>query len=281
HGEFLQEHQERDIIVGLASFPANGSDVEGLIEKAEEAVGRARSASTAKHVVAYEMATTTAPTPPPPPSVPPPVPQETARELPPPVEAKVPVSSPAPAPSLGIERSLEPIIVPETIAPPTMKSEARSNPTAAMSMEEAGRAADEAAARERERRASGTVMPRRLLLTVSDAARMTQINSLIRSAGYEARAAFDGQQALHLLRIESPDLLLLDYELQGIDGVETIRRLRKQNGGRLSLPVIMILSTENERARAEALELGAHSVHLTPYDPAELLASVRQAGSAE
>ena len=56
-------------------------------------------------------------------------------------------------------------------------------------------------------------MPRRLLLTVSDAARMAQLNSLIRSAGYEARAAFDGQQALDLLRIERPDLLLLDYEL--------------------------------------------------------------------
>lgn len=124
-------------------------------------------------------------------------------------------------------------------------------------------------------------MPRRLLLTISDSTRMAQVNSLIRSAGYEARAAFDGQQALHLLRIERPDLLLLDYELQGIDGVETMRRLRKQSGGRLSLPVVMLLSTNNESARREALELGAHSVFVTPYDPAALLKSVRVAGSVE
>ena len=124
-------------------------------------------------------------------------------------------------------------------------------------------------------------MPRRLLLTISDAARMTQLNSLIRSAGYEARAAFNGQQALDLLRIERQDLLLLDYDLQGIDGVETIRRLRKQSGGRLSLPVIMLISADNEGARREALELGARLVLQTPYDPAELLASLRLAGSVE
>jgi CheY-like chemotaxis protein len=110
---------------------------------------------------------------------------------------------------------------------------------------------------------------------------MTQINSLIRSAGYEARAAFDGQQALHLLRIERPDLLLLDYDLQGIDGLETIRRLRKQNGGRLSLPVVMLLPAGQDQARREALKLGAHSVHTTPYDPVELLRSLRLAGNAE
>jgi hypothetical protein len=55
-----------------------------------------------------------------------------------------------------------------------------------------GRSAAEAAARERERRAAGEPMPRRLLLTVSDPARMAQINLLLRSAAYEVRAAFDG-----------------------------------------------------------------------------------------
>jgi two-component system alkaline phosphatase synthesis response regulator PhoP len=110
---------------------------------------------------------------------------------------------------------------------------------------------------------------------------MAQLNSLIRSAGYEARAAFDGQQALDLLRIERPDLLLLDYELHGINGVEMLRRLRKQNGGRLPLAVVMLLSPDNESARLEALELGARRIVPTPYDPVDLLASVRLAGSAE
>ena len=114
---------------------------------------------------------------------------------------------------------------------------------------ESTRLASEAAAHERERRARGAIMPRRLLLTVSNAARMTQLNSLVRAAGYEARAAFDGQQALELLRIERPDLLLLDYELHGINGVETLRRLRQQSGGRVTLPVVMLLPQEMEGSR--------------------------------
>lgn len=139
----------------------------------------------------------------------------------------------------------------------------------------------EAAARELERRASGAIMPRRLLLTISNPARMIQVNSLVRAAGYEARAAFDAKQALDLLRIERPDLLLLDYELEGMDGLEMLRRLRKQNGGRLSLPVVMLLAEGSERERDEALELGAHSVVMMPYDPALMLDRVREAGKLD
>jgi two-component system alkaline phosphatase synthesis response regulator PhoP len=144
-----------------------------------------------------------------------------------------------------------------------------------------GSLASEAAAEERERRSRGAIMPRRLLLTVSDATRMTQLNSLVRAAGYEARAAFDGQQALELLRIERPDLLLLDYELNGINGMETLRRLKQQSGGHVTLPVLLLLPSEMESARREALELGATSVITTPYEPANLLASVRQAAHVE
>jgi CheY-like chemotaxis protein len=146
---------------------------------------------------------------------------------------------------------------------------------------ESARLASEAAAQERGLRAGGAIMPRRLLLTISNASLMAQLNSLVRAAGYEARAAFDGQQALDLLRIERPDLLLLDYELHGINGVETLRRLSQQSGGRVTLPVVLLLPSEMESARREALELGAQSVITTPYDPANLLESVRLAARVE
>ena len=169
-----------------------------------------------------------------------------------------------------LDDALDPVVAP----PPVRKGSVQTNGA------EAVRAA-EAAARERERRARGTIMPRRLLLTVSDAARMAQLNSLIRSAGYEARAAFGGQQALDLLRIERPDLLLLDFELQGIDGLETLRRLRKQNGGRLSLPVVLLLPEKFETVRQEALALGTRGIVSMPYDPVDLLDTVRAAGTME
>ncbi len=284
HREFIEEYPEHDLVAGLASFPAHGGDVETLIEKAERAVNVARADASAPRVVAYDANMDT--------RLPPaPLAHRESPRRPPEVEERqtttTPQETPAPAPAAEAVQS-ERRVTEEPQQPPEIQvtqeeyppQEAQPARSAQPSEEDAARAA-EAAASERERRASGAVMPRRLLLTISDAARMAQVNSLIRSAGYEARAAFDGQQALHLLRIERPDLLLLDYDLQGIDGLETIRRLRKQNGGRLSLPVVMLLPAGQEQARREALKLGAHSVHTTNYDPVELLRSLRLAGSAE
>lgn len=292
HREFIEEYPEHDLVAGVASFPAHGGDVETLIEKAERAVAVARTEGSTMRVVAYDANMETRL--PPVPLTSREVPQRRPQEI---EEVKATTAQPTPAPVAAAEprekeEPVKPAVeeAPAQEAQPTQETQATQEPQpsretqpikgAQLSEEEAARAA-EAAASERERRASGAVMPRRLLLTISDAARMAQVNSLIRSAGYEARAAFDGQQALHLLRIERPDLLLLDYDLQGIDGLETIRRLRKQNGGRLSLPVVMLLPAGQDQARREALKLGAHSVHVTPYDPAELLRSVRLAGSVE
>jgi DNA-binding response OmpR family regulator/GGDEF domain-containing protein len=271
HREFLEEHPERDLVAGLASFPVHGADVETLIERAERAVSAARTDASAGHVIAYEAKEETQEEPAPS------ISQEPKRELREPEKIEAPASDAAQATASSGESSAE---MKET-KPPEQPTASEQRDNARSNESDGARATEAAASAERERRASGAVMPRRLLLTISDSARMAQVNSLIRSAGYEARAAFDGQQALHLLRIERPDLLLLDYELQGIDGVETIRRLRKQGGGRLSLPVVMLIPSGNERARREALELGAHSVLVTPYDPAALLQSVRVAGSVE
>jgi len=293
HREFTEDYPEHDLVAGVASFPAHGGDVETLIEKAERAVAVARAEGSTTRVVAYDANMDVRL--PPAPLASREVPQRRPQEV---EEVKAPTPQAAPAPVVSAAEPGEMEAAEEPAAAEELRREAQpakeieaaqeTEPSreaqpakAAQSSEEDAARAAEAAASERERRASGAVMPRRLLLTISDSARMAQVNSLIRSAGYEARAAFDGQQALHLLRIERPDLLLLDYDLQGIDGVETIRRLRKQNGGRLSLPVVMLLPAGQEQARREALKLGAHSVHVTPYDPVELLRSVRLAGTVE
>ena len=135
-----------------------------------------------------------------------------------------------------------------------------------------------AAARERELRASGAVMPTRLLLAIANPARLAQINSLIRAAGYEARAAFDGHRALDLMRLEPPDLVLLDSDLPDMSGIEVLRLLRHR-GDQCAVPVILLLAAFSEGARREALDLGARHVVALPCDPAELLASIRVAGS--
>ena len=119
-----------------------------------------------------------------------------------------------------------------------------------------------------ERRAGGKL--RRLMLVVSDAARMAQVNLLMRGAGYEVRAAFDGQHALNLLRIDRPDLLVVDYELHGMDGIEMLKRLAKQSGANMP-PAFMLVPAGREDLRREASEAGARGFVNLPYDAVELL----------
>ncbi|MBV9958931.1 MAG: response regulator [Acidobacteria bacterium] len=314
-GEFLGARTDSDLALGLASFPDESVEVETLIEKAEAAASHARAAAATGRPPAPQ-APTAAQTPaaPPTPIAPqtPAAPQATPPAQPtasaPVITPHAPAQAPTPPPAPQPPQPAQPVTPPPPPSPkqpdaylsalakrrdsPVVretKSADRPEPLSAPAVESkagavqevlvARAAAEHAAAAERELRARGAIMPRRLLLTVSDAARMAQLNALIRSAGYEARTAFDGQQALDLLRIERPDLLLLDYELHGIDGVEMLRRLRKQAGGNLTLPVVMLLQPSQEVARREALELGARGIVAMPYDPAELLDSVRRAGS--
>lgn len=280
--EFLNGRDESDLAIGVASFPEESNEVESLIEKAEAAASHARAAAaTGRKPVPQTQAAQPAPRavsapvikPAPPPKPPPP---------PSPKQADAYLSTHS-----LMEKRDSPVVREKKmeeradIAANAAAENKAANAAASQEADVARAAAEHAAAAERERRARGAIMPRRLLLTVSDAARMAQLNALIRSAGYEARTAFDGQQALDLLRIERPDLLLLDYELHGIDGVEMLRRLRKQTGGRLTLPVVLLLPPAQEVARREAIELGARGIVATPYDPAELLDSVRRAGSQE
>nr|MDQ5836301.1 response regulator [Acidobacteriota bacterium] len=129
------------------------------------------------------------------------------------------------------------------------------------------------------RRAGGKM--RRLMLVVSDAARMAQVNLLLRSEGFEVRAAFDAVHALNLLRIDRPDLLLVDYELKGLDGAEMLRRLAKQSGAGPTPPALVLVPAGREDLRRAAQEAGARRTVDLPYDPVELLDALRAFGEAE
>ena len=302
--EFLERHRAGEILGGLASFPADGKDVEELVGKAEEAVAEARQATGgAARVLAYRPDAKHASEPKHASEAKNAAETKHAAEAKNILEAKnaaetgarvVPRRAIVEAPTA--EAKLPSQRASEAKLPSQRASEAKHVVRESKSFDALhapastglhgdgsalARAATEAAARELERRARGEVMPRRLLLTVSDPARMAQVNLLIRAAGYEVRAAFDGQQALNLLRIERPDLLLLDYDLHGLDGMETLRRLRRQSGGRLKLPVVLLVPAGRGEVRGEALNEGVRGIVELPFDPAKLLDVVRTAGLAE
>ncbi|HLM57368.1 MAG TPA: response regulator [Pyrinomonadaceae bacterium] len=231
--EFKTAAHGGDLKAGLAAFPADGVEAEGLVEKAQAALVNASHTSSRVFAYGEEESVSKGRA-----AVPRPRPQER------------PEAAPAP------EAAAEPVAPAEVEKPaPTAETGA-----AAVSSEQRGRARQ-----------------RRLMLAVSNAARMAQVNLLVRSAGYEVRAAFDGEHALNLLRIDRPDLLLLDYELRGMDGVETLRRLAKQ-AGPAGPPSVLLLPEGLDERRRDALEAGARGVVRLPYDPVELLDALREAG---
>lgn len=117
---------------------------------------------------------------------------------------------------------------------------------------------------------------RHVMLVVADATQMAQINLLMRSAAYEVRAAFDGQHALNLLRIDRPDALVVDYELPELNGVEMLRRLSKQSRAGEAPHALLLVPAGREDLRGEALAAGARAVIEMPYDAVELLDRLRE-----
>jgi DNA-binding response OmpR family regulator len=280
------DHVSGSLDIGLASFPSDGTEIESLIERAEGALRSTRPPRADEEETEATSATSS-----------------NAR-----TEIKSPANAAARTPPLPLASREAKPSAPDTA---TRYARAAGEPSPSRAVRESkqtdmetsmmpsggaggggvgqgtlAQAAADAAARERERRTRGAIMPRRLLLTVSDPARMAQINLLLRSAGYEVRAAFDGLQAINLLRIERPDLLVIDIALYGIDGLEALRRLHRQHQGRLPLPIVLLLpaassAAERERVREEARALGARSFVTVPYDPEELLTCVRTSGSTD
>ena len=89
--------------------------------------------------------------------------------------------------------------------------------------------------------------------------------------GYETLEAGDGHQARDLLEQTSPNLVVLDLMLPGIDGLELCRWIRSTS----DLPVIMLTARGEEADRIVGLELGADDYVTKPFSPRELVARVR------
>ena len=91
-------------------------------------------------------------------------------------------------------------------------------------------------------------------------------------AGYATRVAGDGNRALALHEEQAADLIVLDLMLPGVDGLEVMRRIRKDRKRR---PAIILLTAKGEETdRIVGLRLGADDYVVKPFSPAELVARV-------
>ncbi|MGI5879818.1 MAG: response regulator [Syntrophomonadaceae bacterium] len=92
--------------------------------------------------------------------------------------------------------------------------------------------------------------------------------------GYLVVSASNGEEALHLVANERPDLILLDIMLPNIDGLEVCRTL-KQNSEFNAIPIIMLTAKGDEIDTVLGLEMGADDYIKKPFSPREVIARVK------
>ncbi len=110
------------------------------------------------------------------------------------------------------------------------------------------------------------------ILIVEDEHKIARLVRLyLEEAGFEAVAIHDGAQAIPAFRHERPDLVILDLNLPGMDGLDVCRALRRES----NVPVIMLTARTEEADRLIGLELGADDYVIKPFSPREVVARVR------
>jgi two-component system phosphate regulon response regulator PhoB len=117
-------------------------------------------------------------------------------------------------------------------------------------------------------------MPATILLVEDEAAIQELIAANLTRAGHHVVRAPDAETAQRLLRDALPDLVLLDWMLPGLPGIELARRLRADERTR-PIPIIMLTARGEEQDKVLGLEIGADDYITKPFSPRELVARIK------
>ena len=114
----------------------------------------------------------------------------------------------------------------------------------------------------------------RILIADDDNTCRGLLAAVLRKTGYDVAEALDGAQAWEeLQKPDAPRLVVLDWVMPGMDGVDVLRRVRALSGARP--PYILMLTSKVEKGEIIAgLEAGANDYLIKPYDPGELQARI-------
>ncbi|MBV9840311.1 MAG: phosphate regulon transcriptional regulator PhoB [Sphingomonadaceae bacterium] len=113
----------------------------------------------------------------------------------------------------------------------------------------------------------------RVLLVEDDAALAELVAWHLTRQDLEVEQTADGDEALLIARENPPDVVLLDWMIEGTSGIEVCRRLRR-SPGTANLPIIMLTARGEEEDRVRGLETGADDYVTKPFSPRELVARV-------
>ena len=114
-----------------------------------------------------------------------------------------------------------------------------------------------------------------LVLVVEDESPLQKLLAYnLEAAGFDVAQAFDGEEAVTMIEERPPDLILLDWMLPQLSGLELCRRLRRR-AETAHVPIIMLTARGEEPDRLRGLDVGADDFVTKPFSPAELVARIR------
>ena len=114
-------------------------------------------------------------------------------------------------------------------------------------------------------------MNERILIIEDDPAILKVLQRGLAYEGYMVDVTIDGRSGLNMARDRHPDLVILDWMLPGIDGLEVCRRLRMIG----NLPILMLTAKDTVQDRVQGLDAGADDYLVKPFNLDELTARVR------
>ncbi|MEL6218635.1 MAG: phosphate regulon transcriptional regulator PhoB [Pseudomonadota bacterium] len=117
-------------------------------------------------------------------------------------------------------------------------------------------------------------MPARVLVVEDEDAICALLEYNLQKEGFDVRVSTDGEDALLMIEEDKPDLVLLDWMLPGLSGIEICRRIRARPDSR-DVPVIMLTARSDEDDRIRGLDTGADDYLTKPFSVPELTARVR------
>lgn len=120
---------------------------------------------------------------------------------------------------------------------------------------------------------SGELQPSVLIIEDEDAI-VTMLEYNLKKEGFRVRSTDNGEDAFMLIEESKPDLILLDWMLPAMSGIEICRVLRKKEETK-HIPVIMLSAKGEEMDRIQGLDTGADDYLTKPFSPTELVARIR------
>lgn len=117
-------------------------------------------------------------------------------------------------------------------------------------------------------------MPATILVVEDEPAIQELISAALQHAGHRVMKAYSAEDAVPLVNGTLPDVVLLDWMLPGISGIQFARRLRNEERTR-DLPIIMLTARGEEQDKVAGLEAGADDYLTKPFSPRELIARIK------